>query len=148
MIDELGLGERIIFPGFVPDEEIPKFYNLAELFLFPSIYEGFGIPILEAMACGCPVITSMTGCAPEVAGGAGVLVDPYDPDDIAYSIKRIVEDPTYRQTLVERGLEHVKSFGWDRCAAQTLEVFESCMYSEKSSHDIAPQLDHAPNLLQ
>jgi len=65
----------VIFPGFIPNEDLPVFYNLAEAFVFPSLYEGFGIPVLEAMACGCPVVTTKTGCSPEVAGGAALLAD-------------------------------------------------------------------------
>jgi glycosyltransferase involved in cell wall biosynthesis len=90
LITQLGLQDQIVFTGFVPDEEIPAFYNLADVFLFPSLYEGFGIPVLEAMACGCPVITTKRGCSPEVAGDAACLVDPYSPDEIAEAIRLLL----------------------------------------------------------
>ena len=125
LVDKLGVGDRIMFPGFVPDEEIPDFYNLAELFVFPTIYEGFGIPILEAMACGCPVITSITGCAPEVAGDAAELVDPYSPEDIALAIERLLTDEALRQSRIKKGLSRATNFSWDKCARETLKVFQS-----------------------
>ena len=124
-VEELGLRDRVKFTGFVPDEEIPHFYNMAELFLFPSIYEGFGIPALEALACGCPVITSKTGCTREVVGDAALLVDPYSPEDIASGMRRILEDDSLKQDLIERGLDRAKNFSWEACASNTIKVFES-----------------------
>lgn len=125
LVRTLGLQDDVIFPGFVEDEEIPAFYNMASLFVFPSLYEGFGIPALEAMACGCPVITSRTGCSREVTGDAAMLVDPYDPTDIAQAIGRCLSDERERARMREAGIERVKKFSWDKCARQTLRVFES-----------------------
>ncbi len=125
LMESLGLKENVIFKGFVPDEELPSFYNLAQLFAFPSVYEGFGIPALEAMACGCPVIVSRTGCSREVAGDAALLIDPYDPADIAESIKRILTDQVLRKGLIEKGLRRVREFSWKKCAQKTLSLFES-----------------------
>jgi glycosyltransferase involved in cell wall biosynthesis len=125
MIDQLGLRDRMVFCGFVPDEEVPAFYNLADLFMLPSLYEGFGIPVLEAMACGCPVITTQTGCSPEVAGDAALLVDPYNPEAIADAIGRVLSDERLRKNLIEKGLARAKQFSWRKCAAETLATFES-----------------------
>jgi glycosyltransferase involved in cell wall biosynthesis len=125
VMDELGLSDRVLFKGFVPDEEIPSFYNRAALFAFPSIYEGFGIPALEAMACGCPVIASKTGCSPEVVGDAAVLVDPQDPGMIAAAIRDAIEDSGLRRQLIDAGLKRAKKFSWRKCARQTLSVFDS-----------------------
>jgi len=95
--------------------------------LFPSLYEGFGMPVLEAMACGCPVITTQTGCTPEVAGDAAILVDPYDPMAIADAIRKVLTDETLRRQLRERGFARVRRFSWQRCAKETLALFESVM---------------------
>ncbi len=109
----------------MPPEEIPALYNLADLFVFPSIYEGFGLPILEAMACGCPVITSTTGYAPEVAQGAGLLVNPYRPEEIAAAIRKVLGDDLLRQKMIQDGLQWVKNFSWEKTARETLALFES-----------------------
>lgn len=124
LIDELGLGERVIRPGFVPDEDLPAVYNLADCLAFPSLYEGFGIPILEAMASGCPVVTTRTGCSPEVAGDAALLVDPRNVDEIAAGIARVLADHTLREDLIARGLEQAGRFSWKRAAAESLAVYE------------------------
>lgn len=125
LVDQLGLRDHVLFKGFVPDEEIPAFYNLADLFVFPSLYEGFGIPVLEAMACGCPVITTKTGCSPEVAGGAAILIDPYSPEEIAEAIQRVLTDEPLRKNLIKKGLTRVIPFSWEKCAKETLALFES-----------------------
>jgi len=125
LLEELGLSDRVLFKGFASDEEIPAFFNLADLFAFPSIYEGFGIPALEAMACGCPVIASKTGCSPEVVGDAAGLVDPYDPDMIAECIQKILKDDALRQRLIDKGIERAKHFSWRKTATQTLSLFNS-----------------------
>lgn len=124
LVKKLGLEKDIIFLGFIPDEEIPAIYNMADLFLFPSLYEGFGLPILEAMACGCPVITSKTGCAPEVAAGGAVLVDPYNPCDIAEAINQVLTNQDLSRKLVEKGLTRFLDFSWEKYARELLGVFE------------------------
>jgi glycosyltransferase involved in cell wall biosynthesis len=124
LIDELGLGDRVLRPGFVPDEDLPAIYNLAEVLALPSLYEGFGIPIIEAMASGCPVVTSKAGCCPEVAGGAAVLVDPKDVGDIAAGLRRAIVDHELRRSLIERGLARAPEFTWARTARQSLAVYE------------------------
>lgn len=125
LLEQLKLQDNVKFTGFVPDQEISAFYNLAELFVFPSLYEGFGIPTLEAMACGCPLIASKTGCSPEVVQEAALLVDPYNPDEIADAIRKIFSDAVLRNRLIEQGLTRVKYFSWNKCAKETLALFES-----------------------
>jgi glycosyltransferase involved in cell wall biosynthesis len=125
LIDELGLQGRIHKLGFVPDEDLVAIYNMADLFAFPSLYEGFGIPVLEAMACGCPVVSTKTGCTPEVAGDAAVLVNPYDVGEIANAMRRVLSDGSIRAQLIEKGFERIGHFGWGKCARQTLNLFES-----------------------
>jgi glycosyltransferase involved in cell wall biosynthesis len=93
-------------------------------FVYPSLYEGFGIPVLEAGACGVPVITSNTSSLPEVAGDAALLVDPYDVDAIADAMYRLVTDEALRAELTRRGAENVKRFSWEKCARETLAVLE------------------------
>jgi glycosyltransferase involved in cell wall biosynthesis len=125
LIDSLGLRERIVMTGYLPDADLPAVYNLAELFVMPSLYEGFGIPVLEAMACACPVLTTRTGCTPEVVGDAALLVDPRNPLEIADGIRAMLSDDDLRNKLVKKGLERVKQFNWDKCARETLAVFDS-----------------------
>lgn len=125
MMQDLGLRDRLVTPGFVPDEDLPGFYNLASLFMLPSLYEGFGMPVLEAMACGCPVITSNVGCSPEVSGNAAYLVDPYSPDAIADAIVRVLTDDVTRKDLIKKGMARAGDFSWRRCATETLRLFES-----------------------
>ena len=131
LIDKLGLHDDVFFPGYVADEEIPAFYNLADVFVFPSLYEGFGIPVLEAMACGCPLVTSKTGCSPEVTGDAAILVDPYNSESISDAVKAILKDSNLRERLIEKGFRRAKEFSWEKCAKDTLQLFEYLYDSEK-----------------
>ncbi len=123
-VGRLGLAERVLFPGYIPDEDLPALLSGALAFIFPSLYEGFGIPVLEAGACGVPVITSNTSSLPEVAGDAALLVDPHDVDAIAEAMLRLVEDDALRAELARRGQENVKRFSWEKCARETLAVLE------------------------
>jgi glycosyltransferase involved in cell wall biosynthesis len=125
LIDELGLSDRVVRVGWVPREDVPLFYNAADIFAFPSLYEGFGIPIIEAMASGCPVVTSTGGACPEVAGDAALLVDPRNIDSIADGIHAVLTHSQLRANLVERGLARARHFTWDRSARQTIQLFES-----------------------
>ena len=124
VVEDLKIQDRVHFAGFVPDEDLPAFYNAADLFLFPSLYEGFGIPVLEAMACGCPVVTSKTGCSPEVAGGAAELVDPYDVDSIYTGMRRVLDDMRLRREMTARGLRRCRDFSWSKTAKATLSLFQ------------------------
>jgi glycosyltransferase involved in cell wall biosynthesis len=117
-----GLANRVHLSGYLPDEDLPALLSGALAFVFPSLYEGFGMPVLEAMACGAPVLTSDTSSLPEVAGDAALLVNPSDTDAIAAGIARLASDGGLRATLYARGLARAAAFTWDRCAHETLEV--------------------------
>ena len=123
-IDKLNLQNDVVFTGYVSDEDLPALYNAADLFVYPSIYEGFGLPPLEAMACGTPVITSNTSSLPEVVGDAGIMVDPYDVDGLADAMHRVLTDEGSRADMIKKGLERTKMFSWEKCARETLEVYE------------------------
>ncbi len=123
-VDKLNLQREVIFTGYVSDDDLPKLYNAADLFIYPSLYEGFGFPPLEAMACGCPVITSNTSSLPEVVGDAGMMVDPYDVDEIANAMKRVLLDENLREEMIKKGLERAKKFRWENCADETIRVYE------------------------
>ena len=111
------------FLGFVPDATLAALYRLASVFVFPSLYEGFGLPPLEAMASGTPVITSNVSSLPEVVGDAALLIDPTSPDAIAAAMTRVLEEPELRADLIRRGHERVKAFSWARSVARTREVY-------------------------
>jgi glycosyltransferase involved in cell wall biosynthesis len=120
----------VSFPGYIEDADLPALLSGATAFVFPSLYEGFGIPVLEAGACGVPVITSNTSSLPEVAGdpaagsgqAAALLVDPHDVDAIAEAMRRLVTDDALREDLARRGLANVQRFSWEKCARETLAV--------------------------
>jgi glycosyltransferase involved in cell wall biosynthesis len=116
--DEAGVRQEVRFFGFVPHETLAALYRMATVFAFPSLYEGFGLPPLEAMACGTPVVTSRISSLPEVVGDGALLVDPYNEDDIAQGIARLLDDQDLRARLVERGLERAASYSWARSARQ------------------------------
>ena len=111
---ELGLEGRLHEVGFVADEDLAGLYSAAECLVLPSWYEGFGIPIIEAMACGCPVVTSTGGSCPEVAAGAALLAAPGDPESIANSITRVLDEPDVRRECIEKGIRRAKEFSWER----------------------------------
>jgi glycosyltransferase involved in cell wall biosynthesis len=119
---ELGITHRIHFIGYVPEQELPALLAGALCFVFPSLYEGFGVPVIEAMACGTPVITSTSSALPEVAGDAALLVDPLDTNAIAAAIMQLIDQATLRETLRRRGLDRARLFTWEACAKKTLEV--------------------------
>lgn len=121
----LGLEDRIQFLGWVPHTDLPAIYRLAELFAFPSLYEGFGIPLVEAMACGCPILTANTCAPPEVVEGAGYLVDPYDVGAIAAGLRAMLGDAALRARMIARGLERAKAFSWEKSAREVLAVFDA-----------------------
>jgi len=123
LVDELKLSERTIWLENVADKDLPALYTGASVFCLPSHYEGFGLPALEAMACGTPVVVSGRGSLPEVSGDAGILVNPDDPDSIAEGIRRALEDSELAADLRKRGIERAKSFTWNRMAEQTLAVY-------------------------
>jgi glycosyltransferase involved in cell wall biosynthesis len=119
-----GVGHRVIFTGYVPDDDLPALLSGAQLFVFPSLYEGFGLPVLEAMACGIPVVCSDTSSLPEVAGDAALLVPPTDVSALAAAMSRALTDAELRSTLVRRGMEQAAQFTWQRCAEKVLQALE------------------------
>jgi len=122
---ELGLREHVRFLGYVPDEDMPALYSGATLLAFPSLYEGFGLPVLEAMACGTPVVTSNVSATAEAAGDAARLVDPTDLDALTAGLREVLSDPSVRFDLQARGLERAKAFSWERAARGTLAVYHA-----------------------
>jgi len=120
-----GRHQQIKTLGYVDEKDKPALYRLASLLAYPSFYEGFGLPLLEAMASGCPVIGGANSSQPEVIGEGGLLVDPYNVTQIAEAMKAILDDEQLRQRLIKKGRERAESFGWDRTAAQTLEIFNN-----------------------
>jgi glycosyltransferase involved in cell wall biosynthesis len=120
---ELKLQDRITLLDFIPKEELPLLYAGADLLVFPSLYEGFGFPVLEAFSCGTPVVTSNCSSIPEVAGDAAFLVDPLDVGAIAEGIFAVLHSPDLRSALIEKGKRRAELFSWKTCAEKTLEVF-------------------------
>jgi len=123
-LKEFNLEKDVMFPGYLEPEDLKKIYACATVFVFPSLYEGFGIPPLEAMACGCPVVSSNVASLPEVIGDAGILIDPKNARKIADSITSLIENPQIRTMLIERGLRRSEKFTWQKSAAAALKVFE------------------------
>jgi glycosyltransferase involved in cell wall biosynthesis len=127
-VDQLGLGKHVHFVGSVPDEDLPLFYAASELYVLPSLHEGFGIPSLEAMACGVPVIVAPTGALPEVVGDAAlVLDDPMDAAGLCVAIERLLHDESFRQEMIKRGFERAAAFSWKRSARRMLEVYHTVL---------------------
>jgi glycosyltransferase involved in cell wall biosynthesis len=122
-----GLESEVLFPGFVAEEDLPLVYQLATVFAFPSVYEGFGLPPLEAMACGVPVVCSNASSLPEVVGGGGLMVDPHDTSALTAALRRVLADEPLRQELSGRGVEQAARFSWDRAARETLDVYRRCV---------------------
>jgi glycosyltransferase involved in cell wall biosynthesis len=127
MVSSLGLQDHVRFLGYVPDEDMPALYSGASALVFPSLYEGFGLPVIEAMACGTPVITSAVGATAEVGHGAAILVDPRDVDAIASAIRSVLTDERLRGDLQDRGLARSSEFSWERTAEETLAVYQAVM---------------------
>ncbi len=123
VVDELKLGDAVRFLGGVPNEELVYLYNAAKLFVFPSFYEGFGLPPLEAMACGTPVVCSNTSSLPEVVGDAGYLIDPNDVDELTVAMWRLLSDENLRREMRSKGLKRAQIFSWERAARETLKVY-------------------------
>jgi glycosyltransferase involved in cell wall biosynthesis len=120
---DLGLDGEVLMPGYVPDADLPALYAAAEVFVFPSLYEGFGLPVLEAMACGTPVVCSAASSLPEVAGQAALLVPPKDVGALAGAIERLLGDPALRARLRAEGLARARRFTWEAAARATQEVY-------------------------
>jgi len=121
-LDKDGTADDVSFLGWVEQKDLPAIYNLARCMLFPSVYEEFGIPTCEAMACGCPPVVSNTGALPEIAGDAGILVDPFNPEDIARGLMRVWNDDAAHAEIKAKALARAEEFTWDRCARETLDI--------------------------
>ena len=123
-VEKSPVRQVVIFPGFVPDADLPAVYAGAQALAFPSLYEGFGLPVLEAMACGAPVVCSNRSSLPEVAGDAALLVDPLDVDALAAALAQVLSDETLRREMRARGLTQAAQFSWERTARETLAVYQ------------------------
>ena len=121
IVKELGIERDVLFSGFIPDEELPLLYSGADVFVYPSFYEGFGLPVLEAMACGAPVAASNATSLPEVVGDAGLLFNPNDTEDIANAVLRLLTDKTLKAKMIEKGFARVKEFSWEKTAEKQLK---------------------------
>jgi glycosyltransferase involved in cell wall biosynthesis len=140
-IERYSLHDRVIPTGFVEEDDLPCLYSMAEAFVLPSLYEGFGIPLLEAMACGCPIVTSTRGSCPEVIDGAGVLVDPYNTSEIAEGIFKVLTDQELAAALVSKGYRRVAQFSWDKCARETLDVITAVVRGDHATEASLPDSD-------
>jgi glycosyltransferase involved in cell wall biosynthesis len=126
-VERLGLRDNVQFVGFIPSEEMALWYNSAELFVFPSIFEGFGLPVLEAMACGTPVVVSDASSLPEVAGGAGLCLPPRDVDAWRQALQRAYDDADWRQDAARKGLAKAQQFTWQDTAQRTVAAYAQAM---------------------
>ena len=126
-VEQLNLKDRVRFIGPVKDVDLPELYGGAELLVFPSEYEGFGLPVLEAMACGAPVVCSNRSSLPEVAGDAALMCDPHDVESLARTIEQAVIDRNLRSTLAQRSLARAAQFSWEQTAQHTLRVYRSLL---------------------
>jgi glycosyltransferase involved in cell wall biosynthesis len=122
--DKLSVSGQLKFLGYIPNRQLPSLYRQAKVFVILSLCESFGLPIIEAMACGCPVICSDVSSLPEIAGDAATLVDPEDPLQVAEAIKLILEKDKYRNSMINMGLSRAKEFSWERAASQTISIIE------------------------
>lgn len=124
LVQDLGMSSKIIFTGFIPENELPIFYNAANIFVYPSLYEGFGLPILESMSCGTPVITSNITSIPEVIGDAGILINPKNLIELQSEMANLLNNESLRNELREKGLKRSKLFTWKKTAKKTLEAYK------------------------
>jgi glycosyltransferase involved in cell wall biosynthesis len=129
-VKQLGLTGQVIFTGYVADEDKPALLSGALAYVFPSLYEGFGLPVLEAMACGTPVLTSNISSLPEVAGEAALLVDPHHTAEIAAGLSQLITNPGLRRQLVEQGYQQIQKFSWSKAAAQVFELLEKTAHGD------------------
>ena len=124
-VSKLNIEDRVRFLGYVPDEDLPKLYSAAGVFVYPSIYEGFGLPVLEAMACGCPVIAFDNSSLPEVVGNAGLLVETNNISELSISIEKVLFDESLQDSMAERGIERAKMFDQESCSKRVYKLFQT-----------------------
>jgi glycosyltransferase involved in cell wall biosynthesis len=127
LVDSLDLARYVIFAGYIPEQDKVWWYNAATFFVYPSHFEGFGLPPLEAMACGVPVIASNVSSLPEVVGEAGLMIDPGDPIALAAALARLTTDTELRAALAERGLARARTFTWEKTAVETVAVYRQVL---------------------
>jgi glycosyltransferase involved in cell wall biosynthesis len=132
-VKQAGIERQVIFPGYVDDADLPALYSAATVFVYPSLYEGFGLPPLEAMACGTPVICSNAASLPEVVGDAALLVEPTDTASLAQALFQVLGDPALRSDLSRSGLQRAGQFSWTRCALETLQVYAQALTGRVST---------------
>ena len=143
LLKKLNIDDYLVFTGYVPEEDLPALYQGAEAFVYPSFYEGFGLPVLEAMSAGTPVITSNTSSLPEVAGDAALLVNPKEIFDLYEAMEALVIRPSLREELKKKGLEQSKKFTWEKTARQTLEIYQKIFNNARESR--SKTAHHATN---
>jgi glycosyltransferase involved in cell wall biosynthesis len=135
-LSRLGITEDVIFVDHISEKDLAYYYSSAALLCYPSLYEGFGLPPLEAMACGCPVVTSNTSSLPEVVGEAGIMVNPYDTSGLVRAMRRVLVDRELRDKMVRMGLEQSKKFTWEKTVELTLEVYNRYLWRMGYYEDI------------
>lgn len=128
----MGVHDDVLFPGLVPQEDLPAFYNLADLYLYPTIIEAFPIPLTEAMRCGCPIVTSNTTGCDELGADVALKVDPLDVDQISDAIMQVINNDQLRFEMIAKGLERSNIFSWQKCAEETLQAFEQIYFERKN----------------
>jgi glycosyltransferase involved in cell wall biosynthesis len=126
-VEALGVQERVRFIGYVPDEELPFWYNAADLLVFPSVYEGFGMPVVEAMACGTPVVAAESSSIPEAVGAAGLLFLPHDVAGLAERMAAVLNDAALSRSMRQKGLEQARQFSWERAGQETAAVYHRAL---------------------
>ncbi len=126
-VERFKLADDVLFPGFIPPDQLALWYNSAEAFVYPSVFEGFGLPVLEAMACGTPVIVSDASSLPEIAEGAGILIPPHDPSAWTAALTRAMQDDLWRRDASERGQEQAQRFTWEEHARITVESYRRAL---------------------
>jgi glycosyltransferase involved in cell wall biosynthesis len=127
IVNSLNIRDDVIFTGYVSNQDLLNLYKYASVFVYPSFYEGFGLPILEAMACGTPVIASKTSSMPEVAGTAAIFIDPYNEDQLAEAIIQVLSDPILQAVLSTSGIERASKFSWNKTARETIEIYKQLL---------------------
>lgn len=137
LVKQLGLEQNVNFLGYITEEEQIKWYNSADLFVFPSFYEGFGLPPLEAMACGCPVITSNAASLPEVVGDAGIMVDPQDNQALTEAMHKVLTDKNLALEMSKKSLERAKHFSWEKTAKGIFGVYQEIFRANINPTDIS-----------
>jgi glycosyltransferase involved in cell wall biosynthesis len=129
--EKFHVSDKVLFLDYVSDDDLPNFYKKAELFVLPSLYEGFGLPVLEAMRYGCPVVTSNVSSLPEAGGDAALYFKPEDVDDIKNTIEKVLTDKSLKEKMIEKGRDHYKKFTWEKAAKEVLGAIEEIEASSK-----------------